>query len=477
MTWSTKAVKVLSATDAVAIVIAVFIAQFLRFGTDNNAILPIENDNSIGYSIISTALCLAWWIALWLGGSRDSRILGAGNDEYRKVISSSLWVFAFIAIGSYAGGIELARGYVLISAPLGIVVLLAQRWLFRAWIVRRRHKGGALIRTLVIGDAESTAHLVKTMRGARNYGYDPIGVYYAGLDSEKLPQHSDLPLLGRSIRPEEIMRTVREHAVDVVAISTGHMIWPKNLRKLGWLLADQHVGLIMAPALTDIAGPRFHTQPLNGLPLIHVSTPRMRGPAALAKRILDVFISGLALLVLSPLFLLLAIIIKIDSPRGPVFFAQQRVGLEGLPFSMYKFRSMVPNAEELKKQLMSQNEGHGVLFKMANDPRITRVGKFIRRYSLDELPQLWNVLTGEMSLVGPRPPLKDEVSRYEEDLHRRLLVKPGITGLWQISGRSDLPWEESARLDLYYVENWSVLGDILVLVKTLRAVVRSSGAY
>ena len=183
------------------------------------------------------------------------------------------------------------------------------------------------------------------------------------------------------------------------------------------------------------------------------------------------------LLLLSPLLAVLALVVKLDSPQGPVFFAQKRVGHHGSTFSMYKFRSMVPNAEELKAQLMDRNEGQGVLFKIADDPRVTRVGRFMRRYSLDELPQLWNVLTGNMPLVGPRPPLDDEVRRYEEDVHRRLLVKPGITGLWQVSGRSDLSWEESTRLDLYYVENWSVIGDIIVLCKTVRAVFTAVGAH
>ncbi|SQC29681.1 Putative colanic biosynthesis UDP-glucose lipid carrier transferase [Rothia kristinae] len=174
---------------------------------------------------------------------------------------------------------------------------------------------------------------------------------------------------------------------------------------------------------------------------------------------------------------MLALLVKADSPGGPVLFRQERVGYQGEPFRMLKFRSMVPNAEQLKAQLMERNEGNGVLFKMADDPRITRVGRFMRRYSLDELPQLFNVLRGDMSLVGPRPPLREEVEHYEQDVHRRLLVKPGITGLWQVSGRSDLSWEESTRLDLYYVENWSVLSDLLILLKTVRAVVAKDGAY
>ncbi len=478
MSWNNKAVKALSLTDAAAIAIAVASAQFLRFGRDGSELLPFRGNDSIAYGIISFLLATTWWIAMWLGGARDSRILGAGNDEYRKVISSSLWVFAGIAILAYASKVQLARGYVLIAAPLGIVLLLAQRLMFRRWIINRRRDGGALIRALIIGDAESTAHLVGTMERARNYGYVPAGVYFAGLpDAEKLASHGNVPILGHSPNLVKIMEVVREHAIDVVAMSTGHLIWPRNMRKLGWLLAEERVGLMMAPALTDIAGPRFHTQPLNGLPLIHVSAPRMGGPAAFTKRVLDILGSAAGLLVLAPLLMCLAVMVKIDSPHGPIFFSQKRVGHRGRTFSMFKFRSMVPNAEELKAQLLEQNQGQGVLFKMVNDPRVTRVGRFMRRYSLDELPQLWNVLIGDMSLVGPRPPLDDEVQRYEEDVHRRLLVKPGITGLWQVSGRSNLSWEESTRLDLYYVENWSVIGDLIVLCKTVRAVVGKDGAY
>jgi len=231
----------------------------------------------------------------------------------------------------------------------------------------------------------------------------------------------------------------------------------------------------MAPALTDIAGPRIRTQPLGGLPLIHVHTPRIEGVQALLKRSLDLVVSTLGLIILSPLLLVVALIVKKDG--GPIFFLQERVGYRGTSFPMIKFRSMVTNAEELKKELIAQNEGNGVLFKMADDPRITTIGKFIRKYSIDELPQLWNVFLGDMSLVGPRPPLPSEVAQYEEDAYRRLLVKPGVTGLWQVSGRSNLSWEESIRLDLYYVENWSVIGDLVILFRTVRAVFAKDGAY
>jgi lipopolysaccharide/colanic/teichoic acid biosynthesis glycosyltransferase len=183
-----------------------------------------------------------------------------------------------------------------------------------------------------------------------------------------------------------------------------------------------------------------------------------------------------ALLALSPLLLLLAVIVRLDSP-GPMFFRQDRVGKDGHPFGMFKFRSMVVDAEARLAALDQRNEGAGVLFKLRDDPRVTRCGRWMRKYSLDELPQLWNVVLGNMSMVGPRPPLDREVSGYERHTHRRLLIKPGITGLWQINGRSDLAWEEAVRLDLYYVENWSIAGDLFILWRTFRAVIKPSGAY
>lgn len=232
----------------------------------------------------------------------------------------------------------------------------------------------------------------------------------------------------------------------------------------------------MAPALTDIAGPRIHTQQVAGLPLIHVTTPTLEGGQGVAKRLFDVFVSGIMIVAASPLMALVAILVKLDS-RGPVFFKQERVGIEGAHFGMLKFRSMVLDAEQNLEALSNHNEGNGVLFKIRNDPRVTRVGRVLRKFSLDELPQLFNIFAGSMSLVGPRPPLPTEVEAYEHDVRRRLLVKPGLTGLWQVSGRSNLSWQDSVRLDLYYVENWSLAGDLIILLRTVRAVFRGTGAY
>ncbi|GAA1408248.1 hypothetical protein AUR04nite_27330 [Glutamicibacter uratoxydans] len=234
--------------------------------------------------------------------------------------------------------------------------------------------------------------------------------------------------------------------------------------------------MVMAPALTDIAGPRIHTQPVAGLPLIHVSTPKLVGFQAGIKRAFDIIGAALAMLLLSPVFLITALAIRAGSP-GPVFYEQERVGTLGNVFQMFKFRSMIVNADKLIDELKDDSTGNGILFKMKDDPRVTRVGAFIRRYSIDELPQLWNVLKGDMSMVGPRPPLKSEVDQYEQYVERRLLVKPGITGLWQVSGRSDLTWDESVRLDLFYVENWSLIQDLTILIRTVKAVLGKSGAY
>ena len=328
---------------------------------------------------------------------------------------------------------------------------------------------------MIIGDSASGEHLYKTLQGARTSGLSPVAAYLPRSRPGTQLAEGAIPTLGYSPDAAEVLKVVRENNIHAVAVSTGHGLNPTELRRLGWALAAAHVALIMAPAMTDIAGPRIHTQPLNGVPLIHVHTPRIEGMQALIKRAVDVVASGLGLIFLAPLLVPVALLVKKDG--GPIFFLQERVGYRGTPFHMIKFRSMVTNAEELKKELMDQNEGNGVLFKMADDPRITKIGKFIRKYSIDELPQLWNVFVGDMSLVGPRPPLPSEVEQYEEDAYRRLLVKPGITGLWQVSGRSNLSWEESIRLDLYYVENWSVMSDIVILFRTVRAVFAKDGAY
>jgi exopolysaccharide biosynthesis polyprenyl glycosylphosphotransferase len=248
------------------------------------------------------------------------------------------------------------------------------------------------------------------------------------------------------------------------------------LRRLAWQLEKDAVDLVVAPALMEVAGPRTSIRPVAGLPLLHVEHPELSGGRRLAKTVFDRAGASLALILLSPLLAFIAIAIRAGS-KGPAFFRQVRVGRDGREFTVLKFRTMVVDAERRKAALVQYNDHDGVLFKIRNDPRVTRTGTWLRRYSLDELPQLINVLRGDMSLVGPRPPLPDEVAQYGDDVRRRLVVRPGMTGLWQVSGRADLSWEESVRLDLRYVENWSLTLDLQILWKTWSAVFRGSGAY
>lgn len=332
-------------------------------------------------------------------------------------------------------------------------------------------------RLMLLGGPGAVAHLASTLAEAKHAGYLPIAAYMPGADeSITVEAGSGLPVLGHDAETEAILQAIDHCEADAVAVSAGVQLHPQTLRHLGWALASRNVGLIMAPALTDIAGPRIHTQQVAGLPLIHVTTPTLEGGQRVAKRLFDVVAGGILVLLSLPVMLAIVIAIKISSP-GPVLFKQERVGISGVSFDMLKFRSMVVDAEQLLFELRNRNEGSGVLFKIKDDPRITPIGKFLRKFSLDELPQLFNVLAGSMSLVGPRPPLPKEVEGYEKDVRRRLLVKPGLTGLWQVSGRSNLSWQDSVRLDLYYVENWSLAGDLLILLKTARAVFKSTGAY
>jgi exopolysaccharide biosynthesis polyprenyl glycosylphosphotransferase len=271
-------------------------------------------------------------------------------------------------------------------------------------------------------------------------------------------------------------RVCEEVGADTVLVTRGGYSSSADLRRIAWDLEDTDIDLVVVPSLTDVAGPRIHMRPVAGLPLLHVEGPQADEAGGLAKRLFDFGGALFGILLISPLLLAVAALVKLED-GGPVFFRQTRVGRHGEHFGMLKFRSMVPDADKLEARLRSQAEHEGALFKMENDPRVTRIGRFIRRYSIDELPQLFNVLGGSMSLVGPRPQQQWEVETYDDAIRRRLLVRPGMTGLWQVSGRSSLTWNEAVRLDLYYVDNWSMLTDLLIIAKTVKAVVGSEGAY
>ncbi|EMY33586.1 putative undecaprenyl-phosphate sugar phosphotransferase [Arthrobacter crystallopoietes BAB-32] len=471
--WGKSLKMRLALTDTGVIVLALLLAQVLRFGvSDEELAASIFGD---AYWVISAIIAAAWIASLNISQSRALPVLGAGNDEYRRVINATLGTFGAVAIAAMLLKYDVARGYLAIALPLGLVLLVLTRHLWRRWLTRQRTKGRYTHRALIVGSLSDVEFVAGKIFKSPQTGYRLHGAAVRPTDEKPVTIDSghSIPIVAT---PECVMDAVTEHDYDTVIVAGTAANGHRYLKELSWSLEGTNTSLVVASKLIDVAGPRIHWKPVEGLPLMSVEMPQFEGAKFTWKRVTDILASSVGLLVLAPVMLAVALAIKLDD-RGPVFFRQERVGIQGSRFGMMKFRSMVVDAEARLKELEEQNEGNGALFKMKRDPRITRVGAFIRKYSLDELPQLWNVLVGEMSLVGPRPPLPREVAAYEQHTHRRLLVRPGITGLWQVSGRSDLPWEESVRLDLYYVENWSLAGDLTIIARTVKAVVAKDGAY
>jgi exopolysaccharide biosynthesis polyprenyl glycosylphosphotransferase len=474
-TWQRDYARRLFVTDLAVVSAAIFGSQLFWFGTRRAELrIPIEQvaDFTIGYSLISLGLIALWMFALGFYATRDRTIIGTGSTEYKRIVDATMRLFGTTAIAVFLLKLDLARGYFLTALPLGLLFILIGRWLWRQWLIARRHQGRYVHRAVVMGERAKSTHV------AMSIARDPAaGLYVVGALTENGSVDQDL-VDGVAVLGDftQVLIAIDELQVDTLIFTGADSFGPRRLRELGWELESRKVDLIMAPALTDVAGPRIHSRPVAGLPLIQVEFPTFEGAKHGAKRAFDVIASGIGLVLLSPVLLCIIIAVRRDS-EGPALFRQDRVGLNGEGFRMIKFRSMVADAEAQLPSLLDQSDGNGVLFKLKADPRVTKVGAVLRRYSLDELPQLINVFRGEMALVGPRPPLATEVEEYDGWAQRRLLVKPGITGLWQVSGRSDLSWEDSIRLDLYYVENWSPTGDVVILYRTIRAITRSSGAY
>jgi exopolysaccharide biosynthesis polyprenyl glycosylphosphotransferase len=330
-----------------------------------------------------------------------------------------------------------------------------------------------LLPVLVAGSTDTARDLIVRTKLAPHLGWRVEAVCTFDGRGDTDDELEGVPVVGRL---RDLAEHVRRGGYRVVAVASDPYWTPRRLQELAWNLEGSEAEMVVAPVLMEVAGPRLHVSGVLGMPLLRVSAPVFSGARRVVKEIVDRVGSGFMLTLFSPLILLISLLILIDS-RGSVFYRQKRVGKDGRAFTMVKFRTMVRDADKMRTGLAAANEGFGLLFKMRKDPRVTRIGAVLRRYSLDELPQLFNVLRGAMSLVGPRPPLPEETKRYAPDVRRRLLVKPGMTGLWQVSGRSDLPWEESVRLDLRYVEDWSLALDALILWKTVRAVLKGQGAY
>jgi exopolysaccharide biosynthesis polyprenyl glycosylphosphotransferase len=464
-------------TDLMALIWVVFGVQIAWLGIDSRLAGASGNRSrlEIGYTLVSLVVIAGWMAALKFYDTRADRVIGLGSAEYKRIADASIRLFGLIAIIAFLFKIDLARGYILIAFPFGMVVLMFSRWIWRQWLGVQRQKGLFSSTVLLVGSEESVVHTALELMRYPAAGYRVVG---ACIPSGRVSEHlhgTAIPVCGTI---DNVLEALADTGADTLVITSGHTLSASRVRELSWSLEPGRQHLVVAPGLTDLGGPRIHTRPVAGLPLIHVETPRYEGSKSVAKRMFDVVVSALLILVLSPALVVIGVTVRLTSP-GPVLFQQRRVGVGGVPFNMFKFRSMVSDAEVRLSALHQQERvrGHDVMFKMRHDPRVTPVGRVLRRFSLDELPQLFNALLGSMSLVGPRPPLESEVELYEQHVHRRFLVKPGITGLWQVSGRSDLSWEDTVRLDLYYVENWSMTGDLIILWRTLRAVALSRGAY
>lgn len=437
---------------------------FLRAVTPGLTDVVWPGNFRIPYAWALVAVGLVWLLALAATDSRDELVVGSGVAEYDRVFRGTMSAFVIVMAVSFFFRVDLARSLFVIAFPVGLLLLLGSRWLWRQWLRRQQRNGSYVHRAFVIGEKRKIQHIIGTLQNTMGTGIEVIGA----VTEPAVGQVAGIDIYGpyRSLEAG-----VDEHRADTVIFAGADDISPKVMRRIGWNMSDRDVNWIVAPATTDVAGPRIHSRPVAGLPLVHVSFPRLDGSRRFLKRTFDIIGSGLLILLLTPVWLITAIAVKLSSP-GPILYAQERVGRNGEPFPMLKFRSMVTDADaQLQALLAEQGKSEQPLFKLENDPRITKVGRVLRKFSLDELPQLFNVLRGEMSLVGPRPQREAEVAMYDDYAHRRLIVKPGMSGLWQVSGRSSLSWEDALRLDLYYIENWSFMQDVIILFRTVKAVV------
>ncbi|MGY5765696.1 sugar transferase [Brachybacterium sp. DNPG3] len=467
---SKLSVGALLLADVIALCIAMGIAYAAR-----QSILGTAGDLSQNVLDAAVVIAAGWLLAIILFGGYDVRLVPAGTELFSNVLHASLAAAGIVGSVVYLLQIELSRGFFVVFFLLGPVLLLVDRVILRRVLNGLRARGRFRRTVIAVGPLGHVDGVARTIHRERWLGYDIVGAITPG-GSDGGRSALDIPVLGNE---DDLLRVAEHERPGILLFTSGATSTSEEFRRIAWKLEDIDVSVIVAPALSEISSSRVRMRPVAGLPLVHMDLPRSRHSLKWTKRAFDIIVSAVLLLVISPVLAAIALIVR-GYDRGQVIFRQSRIGRDGTPFEFLKFRSMVTDAEAIRVEMVEraeQDRGNDVMFKMRDDPRITRPGKLLRRYSLDELPQLWNVLRGDMSLVGPRPALPHEVDAYDDDARRRLEVRPGITGLWQVSGRSDLSWEDTVRLDLYYVDNWSFVQDLQILMRTVRAVLASSGAY
>ncbi|GCD90680.1 sugar transferase [Nocardioides sp. LS1] len=472
-TTPSRALRYLPATAFVLdLAVMLGIGTVAILGRAHLAVFDNATDVSSSLRVAGPLMMVGWLLAISTAGGYTRNVFGAGTDEYRRVLNASLVAAGLAGVGCYLAKFSLSRGFFVLAFALGIPALILGRSLLRRAVHQARRRGALQQRVLIAGSRSHIDEIASVLRREPWLGYHVVGALTPAYDLSEETK-SGIPVLGHT---DEATEVVKEAGVDVIFFAGGGVGSASQMRKFVWEVEQHDVQVVVAPSVTDISSERIRVRPVGGLPLMHIDPPTAIDASRIGKRVFDMVGSLALLLVFAPLFLLTALRVK-GHDGGPVLFRQTRIGRDGREFGCLKFRTMVTDAEELLARLHAEH-GHGEgLFKLKEDPRITGPGQWMRRFSIDELPQLVNVLRGEMSLVGPRPPLPREVATYDDDTHRRLRVRPGMTGLWQVSGRSDLSWSEAVRLDLYYVDNWSMLQDLTILSKTVGAVFSSRGAY
>ncbi len=470
--WERRLTRSIMAADLVVLAVAIGLAHVLRYRT-----LSAPDVDDFGYRVLSLVLFATWFSALVTFRTHDPKVLDAGSRQYQAVARASFAVFGWLAIATLMFKWNPSRGFIIMAFAFGISFLFVERRLWRTWVNRSRRQGRYLSKVLVIGGVRSAKTMTLRFSEDAGSGFRVAGVWVpdrvAAPDERFHVGETAVPVMGTE---SDLGEALGCDSVDTVVVTDTEHLGHDGMRELAWALEDRDVNLLVAPNVVDVAGPRIHLEAHGNMPLIYLSGPSYSRARTVRRALFDRTFAGMVLLASSPVWLAAMLAIKLTS-RGPVFYRSERIGTHGVPFQMLKLRTMVHGADQQREELEHHNEGAGPLFKLRDDPRVTRVGRILRRYSIDEIPQFFNVLRGDMSVVGPRPPLRAEVDLYDEHTHRRLLVKQGVTGLWQVSGRSDLSWEDSVRLDLDYVENWTMLRDMQIIIRTARAVLASKGAY
>jgi len=458
--YATRAI----ALDVIAITIAGITGFVLRWA------IPFNVDfGDLTYVSLVVIVVTAWVLVLTLRGAYDTRILGVGSEEFKRVVTATATVFGTVAVVAFALKLDLSRGFVLITFVVGLLLLLAVRWSLRAWLRHERRYGNFLHRTIVIGSEPTMSEIVDLL------DRDPVaGFTVVDIVDEPAGEDGQTPD-GLNAWLDEVMTRIDLLDADTVAIAGSPSMGQDLVQRLAWRLEGPRVDLLVAPSIGDIAGPRVTMRAAADLPLLHLDEPHLTGPKRAIKRLLDIVFGLILLAVFLPFMVVAAIGIKFTS-RGPVLYRQERVGRGGQVIEVAKLRTMFVGADRMREAVIGQPD-EDITERYRQDPRITGFGRLLRRWSIDEMPQVINVIGGSMSLVGPRPMLVSELPLLEDADHRRHLTKPGLTGLWQVSGRKTVDWEERMRLDLDYVEHWSPALDLVIVARTVKAVLAGDGAY